>query len=108
MIKSKEKSVTKSSGNVFEDLGLPDADGLMAKANLAIHIRRAIEVRKLTQLQAAEIMGLDQPKVSSIINGRLDGFSTDRLLRFLTDLGCDVKISVSSPHARARGHLVLV
>jgi predicted XRE-type DNA-binding protein len=107
MSRSKEKTVTRSSGNVFEDLGLPDADGLLAKTNLALHIRSAIEARQLTQTQAAEIMGLDQPKVSSIINGRLDGFSTDRLLRFLTDLGCDVQISVSRPHSNARGHLVM-
>jgi predicted XRE-type DNA-binding protein len=99
-------TITPSSGNVFADLGLPDADDLMAKANLALHIRRIIEARKLTQVQAAQILGLDQPKVSSIINGRLDGFSTDRLMRFLNDLGCDVKISVSAPHPETRGQVV--
>jgi predicted XRE-type DNA-binding protein len=99
-------TVTPSSGNVFADLGLPDADDLMAKANLALHIRRTIETRKLTQAQAAQLLGLDQPKVSSIVNGRLDGFSTDRLMRFLTDLGCDVKITVSAPHPETRGHVV--
>jgi predicted XRE-type DNA-binding protein len=99
-------AIMPSSGNIFADLDLPDADDLMAKANLALHIRRIIEVRKLTQVQAALILSLDQPKVSLIINGRLDGFSTDRLLRFLNDLGCDVKISVSAPHPEARGHVV--
>lgn len=99
-------TIMPSSGNVFADLGLPDADDLMAKANLALHIRRIIEARKLTQVQAAQILGLDQPKISSIINGRLDGFSTDRLMRFLNDLGCDVTISVSAPHPEARGHVV--
>jgi predicted XRE-type DNA-binding protein len=98
--------ITRSSGNVFADLDLPDADDLLAKANLALHIRRTIEARKLTQSQAAALLGLDQPKVSSIINGRLDGFSTERLMRFLNDLGCDVHISVSEPHPGARGHLV--
>ena len=88
--------------NVFADLGLPDAEDLLAKANLALHIRRTIKARKLTQVQAAKILGLDQPKVSSIVNGRLDGFSTDRLMRFLNDLGCDVQISVSAPHPEAR------
>jgi len=48
-------------------------------------------------VQAGKLLGLDQPKVSSIINGRLEGFSTDRLMRFLTDLGCDVQIAVSVP-----------
>jgi predicted XRE-type DNA-binding protein len=104
---SKNKiAVTPSSGNVFADLGLPDADDLLAKANLALHIRRTIEARKLTQVQAAGILGIDQPKVSSIINGRLDGFSTDRLMRFLIELGCDVQISVSAPHPRSRGHVM--
>lgn len=95
-----------SSGNVFSDLGLSDADELMTKANLALHIRRAIQSRKLTQLQAAKILGLDQPKVSSIVNGRLDGYSTDRLLRYLNDLGCDVEISVSKPRTRSRGQVI--
>src|SRR3984957_14030572 len=99
-------SITPSSGNVFADLGLPDAEDLLAKANLALHIRRVIEARKLTQAQAANLLGIDQPKVSLIINGRLDGFSTDRLMRFLNDLGCDVQISVSAPHPKTRGHVV--
>jgi len=99
-------TITPSSGNVFADLGLPDAEDLLAKANLALHIRRAIEARKLTQVQAAFLLGIDQPKVSLIINGRLDGFSTDRLMRFLNDLGCDVQISVSAPHPEERGHVV--
>lgn len=105
-MKDKENTTTASSGNVFADLGLADADDLMAKANLALHIRRTIEARKLTQVQAAGLLGLDQPKVSSIVNGRLEGFSTDRLMRFLNDLGCDVQISVSAPHAKSRGHLM--
>lgn len=102
----KRAATTPSSGNVFADLQLPDADDLMAKANLALHIRHTIKARKLTQTEAAELLGLDQPKVSSIINGRLDGFSTDRLIRLLNDLGCDVQISVSAPHAKTRGQLL--
>src|SRR4051812_30062612 len=100
-----EITITPSSGNVFADLGLPDADDLLAKANLALHVRRTIEARRLTQLQAATLLGIDQPKVSSIINGRLEGFSTERLMRFLNDLGCDVQISVSAPHPETRGHV---
>ncbi len=101
-----EITIKSSSGNVFADLGLPDAEDLMAKANLALHIRRTIEARKLTQVQAATLLGLDQPKVSAIFNGRLDGFSTERLMRFLNDLGCDVRISVSAPHPKSRGQVV--
>ncbi len=106
MKNNKENTTTKSSGNVFADMRLPDADDLLAKANLALHIRRTIEARKLTQAQAATLLGLDQPKVSSIINGRLEGFSTDRLMRFLNDLGCDVQISVSAPHPKTRGQVM--
>ena len=107
MTDDQEITITRSSGNVFADLGLPDSEDLLAKANLALHIRQVIEARSLTQTQAAKILGIDQPKVSSIINGRLDGYSTDRLIRFLNDLGCDVQISVSAPRAEERGHLVL-
>jgi predicted XRE-type DNA-binding protein len=105
-VKGEEVTVTHGSGNIFADLGLPDADDLLAKATLAFHIRQTIKARRLTQAKAAEILGLDQPKVSSIVNGRLDGFSTDRLMRFLNDLGCDVQISVSAPHPETRGHLI--
>ncbi len=103
---TKKTIVTQSSGNGFEDLQLVDAGDLLAKANLALHIRRAIAARKLTQVQAAKLLGLDQPKISSIINGHLEGFSTDRLMRFLNDLGCDVQIAVSAPHPKTRGHVV--
>lgn len=108
MTGGKSGDVTRSSGNVFADLGLPDAEHLMAKANLALHIRHAIKVRKLTRARAAEILGLDQSTVSAIVNGRLDGISTDRLMRFLNDLGCDVQVSVSAPHPEARGQLVMI
>jgi predicted XRE-type DNA-binding protein len=101
-----ETSVTESTGNVFADLGLKDADTLMAKSVLAIHIKRAIQARRLTQAQAAGILGLDQPKVSAITSGRLEGFSTARLMRFLNELGCDVKISVSRPHPDTRGQVM--
>lgn len=102
MTDGKENTTTKSSGNIFSDLGLSDADDLMGKANLALHIRRTIEERRLTQAQAAALLGLDQPKV----NGRLDGFSAGRLIRFLNDLGCDVQIKVSAPHPESRGQLI--
>jgi predicted XRE-type DNA-binding protein len=101
-----EDSVTEGSGNVFADLGLRDADTLLAKSVLAIHIKRVIKSRRLTQAQAADILGLDQPKVSAITSGRLEGFSTDRLMRFLNELGCDVEIAVTGPHPGTRGHVV--
>jgi predicted XRE-type DNA-binding protein len=82
------------SGNVFRDLGLPDAEELQAKADLAYEISRTIDQRKLSQREAAEILGIDQPKVSALVRGRLSGFSMERLYRFLNALGKDVEIVV--------------
>jgi predicted XRE-type DNA-binding protein len=86
--------VTSSSGNVFADLGFAEPEEELTKAELASQIRRVIQRRRLTQVAAAELMGIDQPKVSAILNGRLANFSTDRLMRLLTTLGHDVEIVV--------------
>jgi len=85
---------TTGSGNVFRDLGFPDADELLVKAELALEISRIIEHRDLTQAQAAELLGVDQPKVSALVRGRLDGFSLERLYRFLNSLGLDIQITL--------------
>src|SRR6266852_2853651 len=73
--------VTRSSGNVFADLGLPEPEERLAKAQLAIEIGRILAQRKLTQQAAARLMGIDQPKDSHLLHGRLAGFSTERLRR---------------------------
>jgi predicted XRE-type DNA-binding protein len=96
--------VTKGSGNVFRDLGLPDADLLQAKADLVHQISALIEARRLTQVQAADVLGVTQPKISALLHGRLDGFSMDRLVRFLNLLDQDVKISV---RPKARTHPII-
>ena len=87
-------AVIEGSGNVFADLGVAEPQEALTKAQLAAHIRAAIRRLRLTQAVAAARMGLDQPKVSALINGRLEGFSSDRLLRCLTALGQDVDIVV--------------
>ncbi len=97
--------VHSSSGNVFADLKLPDADKYLAKSELAVQIFKIIKARRLTQAAAGEVLGISQPKVSALLKGRLDGFSTERLFRFLNALGCDIRISVSRPHPRARGQV---
>jgi predicted XRE-type DNA-binding protein len=103
---TKQKTpVHASSGNVFEDLELPDAEEYLAKSQLAARIFKVIKSRRLTQTAAGKLLGINQPKVSALLNGRLDGFSTDRLFRFLTALGCDVRISVSQPHPRTPGQI---
>ena len=83
-----------SSGNVFSDLGLSNADERMAKAQLARTITQCIKERGLTQTRAATLLGTDQGKVSAIMRGRLISFTYDRLLRFLNILGCNVRIEV--------------
>jgi predicted XRE-type DNA-binding protein len=88
--------VTKGSGNVFRDLGLPDADLLQAKADLVHRISVLIGKRGLSQVKAAEVLGITQPKISALLHGRLEGFSMDRLVRFLIALDQDVRISVRS------------
>jgi len=97
--------ITKSNGNVFADLRLPDAEERLLKAQLAAEIARIIAHRKLTQRAAAELVGADQPKVSHLLHGRLAGFSTDRLLAWLTALGQDVEIFVRTPPRRRQGQL---
>jgi predicted XRE-type DNA-binding protein len=95
--------VEASSGNVFADLGLSNADELLAKAELARTIRRLIEQRDLTQMEAARLLGTKQPKVSDLFRGRLDGFSMERLYRFLNALVQDVCILVHpKPRSRRR------
>ena len=100
----KEKSHP-SSGNVFADLGIPHPEQYLAKAELAAKILIIVQRRRLTQTAAGELLGISQPKVSALLNGRLDGFSSDRLFRFLNALGCDVKITVSRPHPRKAGQV---
>jgi predicted XRE-type DNA-binding protein len=94
MTTTKRSRVTASSGNVFADLGLPDAEEALAKAEIAARICDIIAERKLSQVRAAALLGIDQPKVSALMRGRLEGFSSDRLFRFLTALDRDVEIVI--------------
>ena len=95
------REYTVSSGNVFADLGLPEADDLLVKAELASKIIAEIRRRGITQGQAAAILGIDQPKISALKQGKLSGFSIERLMRLLILLGSDVEIIVK-PKARRR------
>ncbi len=86
---------------MFADLGLKHPEELLAKAELVQRISDIIAERKLTQVRAAKLLGIDQPKVSALLRGKLDGFSTDRLFRFLNTLGVDVEIVIRPAR---RGH----
>src|SRR5947209_3478238 len=95
-----EETIEPSSGNVFADLGLKNPEDLLAKAELVQRISDIIVERKLTQAKAAKLLGIDQPKVSALLRGKLEGFSLDRLFRFLNALGRNVEIAIRpAPHA---------
>src|SRR5436190_24166159 len=89
-----------STGNLFADLGVADAGERLIKAGLVVRIDQTIRKRKLTQAAAAELMGIDQPRVSAMLAGQFRGYSVERLMRFLVALGHDVEIVVK---ARKRG-----
>ena len=90
-----------STGNVYADLGFADAAEMLAKARIVSRISHIIQARKLTQVQAAELLGIDQPKVSARLRGQFKGYSQERLIGFLTKLGMDVEIVVR-PRAKRR------
>jgi predicted XRE-type DNA-binding protein len=93
-------------GSAFHALKLPDADDLVKKADLVARIETIIGERGLTQVRAAALLGMDQPKVSAMLRGRLDRFSIERLVRALQDLGQDVQLTVTSAAKHnARGRL---
>jgi predicted XRE-type DNA-binding protein len=101
--------IVAGSGNIFADLGLPDAQDRLAKAELARMIGSIIRDRRLTQAAAAKILGIDQPKVSALATGRLSGFSLERLTYFLRLLGQDVEIAViERPPSESLGQLTVV
>jgi len=103
------EDVITSSGNVFEDLGLSEPADRLAKAELARKVAEIITKRHLNQADAAKLLGVDQPKVSNIMNGRLSGFSLERLIHFLNVLGREVQIVVrQKPRSQAMGGLKVV
>ena len=99
--RSKER-VVPSSGNVFSDMNLPDAAELDTKARLGAAICRIVERRRLTQAEVAAALAINQPKVSALLNYKLEGFSVERLMRFLVVLGQDVEIVIKArPRSRS-------
>jgi predicted XRE-type DNA-binding protein len=87
---------TKSSGNVFADIGVPDADEHLAKADLVIGIGAIIKSKGLSQTAAAKLVGIEQPDMSRLMRGHFDGFSYDRLFSILNALGENVRVVVTN------------
>ena len=106
--KSQDLSVTTGSENVFEDLGFESADEMLAEALLSHQIYKIIKRRKLSQRQAAQLLGIAQPDVNKLMNGKYTGFSIRRLSQILNRLGRDVEIVVKRPVKRgATGKLTV-
>jgi predicted XRE-type DNA-binding protein len=98
--------VRRSSGNVYADLGLPDAERLKIKTGLVVEIRKAMCRLGLTQQQAAKRMGITQPKVSDMMRGDFSNLSERKLMDCLNRLGYDIEIKVK-PASKPVGHLML-
>lgn len=97
MTDTKQIEFEEGSGNVFTDLGMPNADELLVRAEIGFHVATIIKNRELKQQEAAEILGIKQPDVSHIMNGHFSRFTTDKMLEFLKKLDQKVIITIS-PH----------
>ena len=91
------ETITGSSGNVFEDLGFEpeEAENLRLRAQLLVELERTLKARVRTQAEAAQLLGVQQPRVSDIARGRVDRFSLDALVNMLTKLGRHVRVEVT-------------
>jgi predicted XRE-type DNA-binding protein len=89
-----DKSITRGTSNIFADLGLADAGERQTKTRLAVALNRIIKDQGLKQIDASRLLGVPQPKVSALVNYRLDGFSVEKLMEFIVALGRDVEIIV--------------
>jgi predicted XRE-type DNA-binding protein len=98
-----------SSGNVYADMGVPDADEMLVKAKLASKIEEIIKSRKWSQQQAADVLGIPQSKLSKMLNGHFRGISETKMIECLTRLGRDVQIVVGPARRRSlSGHVAVV
>jgi len=100
--KKRRIEVEVGSGNIFADLGLPDAEELLLKAQIVVTLHRLIRARKLTQTAAAKRIGIGQPDLSNVLRGRYRGYSVERLMRMLTAFDQDVEITVR-PRRKKKG-----
>jgi predicted XRE-type DNA-binding protein len=101
-------TVTRSSGHIFADLGLPGSEEELVKARLVVALRDLIKQNGLSQTAAGKILGIAQPDVSKLLRGRVSGFSLERLLGFVRALGTDVEIKLKPARANREGHMRLM
>jgi len=103
-----DESIVQSSGNVFADLGLRDAGEKQTKVRLAVAIQQIIRARRLSQVAAARLLDINQPKISALVNYHLEGFSVERLLHFLNALDRDIEIIIrKKPQSRKTARILV-
>ncbi|MEK7486837.1 MAG: helix-turn-helix transcriptional regulator [Planctomycetota bacterium] len=104
----KKSEIIASSGNVFADMGVKEPEQALAKAKVVLQICKILKAKKLTQQESALLLGVDQPKISALLHGRIAGFSLERLLGFLTALDRDIEIVIKNkPKSRRKAHLLV-
>jgi predicted XRE-type DNA-binding protein len=101
MTRESDSTIRHGSGNVFADLGRPDADTHLLKAQLVNRMHEIMRDRKLTQTQAADTVGMSQPDISRLLKGQFRDVSVERIMRMLTRLGCEVDIVVTPQGSQA-------
>ncbi len=109
MMNESEDAITRGTGNVFADLGYADADERQTKLRLAHAINGVVARRRLTQAAAATKLGVNQPKISALARYKLEGFSVERLMTFLTALDQDIEITIrNKPRSRAAARISVI
>jgi predicted XRE-type DNA-binding protein len=107
MTRRTANQVIPSSGNVFADMGLPDAAELDTKARLGAALDLTVERQRLTQAEVAAVLGINQPKVSALLHYKLEGFSVERLMQFLVVLGQDLEIVIKHRPRSRLAHIAV-
>jgi predicted XRE-type DNA-binding protein len=102
------ETVTRSSGNVFADLGLRNTGEKQTRVRLAVAIKQILQSRRLSQTAAARLLDINQPKISALVNYQLEGFSVERLMHFLNALDRDVEIVIRKKPRSRRSARILV
>jgi len=109
---SKKKDYEISTDNIFADLGLENSEELLTRARLMHELGLLIKASKLSQKQIADKLGISQPKVSMLISGKFNEFSSEKLMHYLSLIGCYVEISIQKPRSKGifsrRGHIAVM
>lgn len=101
-----ETQITRGTNNIFADLGFPDPETHLLKAQLVVRLNAVIKARSLTQAAAAKLTGVSQPDMSRLLRGRFGDVSVERIMTMLTRLGCEIDIVVRAQEAIVPGHAI--